>query len=93
VDDTVSKPPKTRSRDQLSRAEIKAYEARRAAARQPVAIPATAVPSAKKAQPPRRTNTLSRAEEFNIIKADMKRLVVILMVLLVVLIMATIILR
>jgi hypothetical protein len=51
------------------------------------------VPSAKKAQPPRRTNTLSRAEEFNIIKADMKRLVMILVILLVILIMATIILR
>ena len=86
----VSRPSKTKSRQQISRAELKAYEARRAAEvrRVPVAGSAT-VESA----PTRRSYVLSRDEEYAIIRSDMRRLLTILAILVVVLVAATIVLR
>ncbi|HUG14077.1 MAG TPA: hypothetical protein VMM78_03580 [Thermomicrobiales bacterium] len=89
----MSKPTKSRSRGQLSRAEIKAYEARRAAQRSQSPVSAAHVSSTEGTTRARRARSLSREEEFAIIKADMKRLVVILAILLVILVAVTIVLR
>lgn len=98
ADYLLSKPTKARERNQPSRADLKAYEARRAVAkRSDDAIPTDGRPVAAAAK---RTSTagrsahrISREEEYRIIKSDMKRLLVILGVLLVVLVIASIVLR
>lgn len=97
----MSKPTRPRTKTQLNRAQLKAYEARRAeevqrqleseaAGEMPVRPTATAV-----AAPPvsrRRIYALSQAEEMAIIRSDLKRLLMILAVLLVVLAIATVLL-
>lgn len=98
----VSKPTKSRTRTQLNRAQLKAYEARRAEevqrrldadaaaadVAQTGAAAATAVPVGR-----RRVYALSQADEMAIIRSDLKRLMLILAVLLVVLAIATVVLR
>jgi len=88
----VSKPTKTRSRPQFSKAELKAYEARRAeeVRRGPVGVATDAAPGSVSS---RRTYALSRDEEYAIIRSDLRRLLMILVVLAVVLLIATIVLR
>lgn len=96
----MSKPAKSRTRTQLNRAQLKAYEARRAeevqrsravqaeveaAGGQPVAAAAVA--------PRRRIYALSHEQEMAIIRSDLKRLLMIVAVLLVVLAIATLVLR
>lgn len=98
----VSKPTKSRSKTQLNRAQLKAYEARRAeeverraaedAADEVVARPAS-VAVAGVSVPRRRIYALSHEQEMAIIRADLKRLLTILAVLVVVLIIAAILLN
>ena len=94
LDNLLSKPTKSRPRSQLSRAEIKAYEARRAAqgAQAPASTTRSSTATGARSQA-RKARTLSRTEEFGIIKADMKRLLIILAILLFVLVAATVVLR
>jgi hypothetical protein len=89
----VSKPPKSRSRTRLTAAQLKAYEARRASEVNHDATPAVPVASATGAASPRRVFVLSRSEEMAIIRSDLKRLVLILVILLVVLIAMSLFLR
>lgn len=94
----MSKPTRSRPR-QLSRAELKAYEARRTVemnrgGTQPATGEVTAVrPSASRSSSTRRIQPLSRAEEFAIIRSDLKRLLWILAVLVLVLVVLTFFLR
>ncbi len=91
----MSKPTKSRQRP-LTRAQLKAYEARRtldlnrgpAEARTDAVTARPVSPS-----PVRRVQALSRAEEYAIIRSDLKRLLWILAVLTVVLVVLTIFLR
>src|SRR5205823_13955928 len=91
----VSKPTKARSRPQFTKAELKAYEARRAEELQRVPaagvarVEATGAPSAST----RRTYALTRDEEYRIIRGDLRRLLLILAILAVVLVAATIAFR
>lgn len=92
---------KSRSRTQLNRAQIKAYEARRAeeiqrhreaeaadeAHVQSVSASVATAPTAR-----RRIYALSQAQEMAIIRSDLKRLLTILAVLLVVLAIAAVVL-
>lgn len=91
----MSRSTRTGTRRQLSRAEIKAYEARRAAEVNRVgAAPVGALePSDAPSGPSRRTYALSRAEEFSIIRSDLRRLLLILAVLIVLLAVAAVVLR
>jgi hypothetical protein len=91
---TVSKPTKTRNRSQISRAQLKAYEARRAEEAQRSAA-ATAVAQSQEQQSAsiRRSRAMSRAEEFQTIKDDLRRLSVILVIMTVLLIGAAVVLR
>ena len=97
----MSKPAKSRTRTQLNRAQLKAYEARRAeevqrsraidpdvdaVSGQPVAAQAAVAPR-------RRIYALSNEQEMAIIRSDLKRLLAIVAVLLVVLAIATLVLR
>lgn len=95
----VSKPPKSRSRTRLNRAQLKAYEARRAEeiqrridaeAAQDAADAASRAAGGATAVPRRRIYALSQPEEMAIIRSDLKRLMTILAVLLVVLAIATV---
>jgi hypothetical protein len=96
---TVSKPTKARQRPQLSKAEIKAYEARRAAeGRRALIVPeaasnAPAAGGATITRGGRRGYTLTRDEEYVIIRSDLRRLLFILAVLAVVLVACTLLLR
>lgn len=72
---------------------MKAYEARRAAEAQRLNVPIPAQGSDTLKPTVRRTGALSRSEEFQIIKADLRRLLLILVVLAVILIAATFVLR
>jgi hypothetical protein len=89
----LSKPTKSRPR-QLTRAELKAYEARRAAEanRPTIATPSEAV-AVRPTQTSRRVHALSRAEEYAIIRSDLRRLLWILAVLTVTLVVLTFFLR
>lgn len=97
----MSKPTRPRTKTQLNRAQLKAYEARRAeevqrqleseaAGEIPVRRAALTVAAAP--VPRRRIYALSQAEEMAIIRSDLKRLLMILAVLLVVLAIATVLL-
>ncbi len=97
----VSKPTKSRTKTQLNRAQLKAYEARRAeevarqlevdaigdASPRPAAAAVASAPASR-----RRIYALSHEEEMAIIRSDLKRLLTILAVLLVVLAIATVLL-
>lgn len=89
----MSKSSKSRSR-QLSRAQLKAYEARRAEEinRAPVEVQPERT-QASRIVVPRRSVMMSRSEEMMIIKSDLRRLLLILALLAVFLIVATFILR
>jgi len=91
----VSKTTKSKTARQVSRAELKAYEARRAEEGHRVAAPqlsgeGTAAPSATAT---RRVYVLTRDEEYKIIRGDLRRLLLIVAILVLVLIVATLILR
>jgi hypothetical protein len=79
----------------LSRAEIKAYEARRASEVSRIgAAPTGALePDAPTAVASRRSYVLNRAEEFAIIRSDLRRLLMILSLLVLLLVAATFVLR
>jgi hypothetical protein len=85
----VSKPTKSKTRPRFSRAELKAYEARRAEEVRRVPITSTSADGA----PVRRSYLLTRDEEYAIIRSDLRRLLMILAVLLVLLVVAAVILR
>jgi hypothetical protein len=89
----LSKSTKPRGRAQLTKAEIKAYEARRASeSRRALIVPdASATPGV--APTARRSYALTRDEEYVIIRSDLRRLLMILAVLIVVLIGCAIFLR
>ena len=90
----MSKSTKSRSSRQVSRAELKAYEARRAEEARRISAPqVTTEGSATQAQPQRRVYTLTRDEEYAIIRQDLRRLLMIVGVLVAVLVLATIFLR
>jgi hypothetical protein len=91
----LSKSSRSRNRNQLSRAQIKAYEARRAAEGRRLAPSVTGTTEEDRTDDriARRARTLTRAEEFQVIKADLRRLLLIMLLLAVVLIIATVILR
>jgi hypothetical protein len=91
----VSKSTKSGTRRQLSRAEIKAYEARRAAEVNRIGSAPTGAlePEAPIGTPMRRSYVMSRAEEFAIIRSDLRRLLIILSLLVALLIAATFVLR
>ncbi len=89
----MSKPTKSRPR-QLTRAQLKAYEARRTLDLNRGSTGAgTEVVTARPASSVRRVQALSRAEEYAIIRSDLRRLLWILAVLAVVLVILTFILR
>lgn len=91
---SLSKPAKSRSRAQLSRAAVKAYEARRAEEVNRVEIETPlAVDGPIATYPTRRGFAITRAEEVSIIRSDLRRLLLILAFLTVLLIVATFILR
>lgn len=90
----MSKPTKARGRPQFSKAELKAYEARRAEEiRRVPAGSAAADTAAGGTASVRRTYALSRDEEYAIIRGDLRRLLLILAVLALVLLVATVIFR
>lgn len=98
VRNTVSKPTKARQRPQLSKAEIKAYEARRAAESRRALVTtdvsaATAGGSTPAVRSTRRGYAMTRDEEYVIIRSDLRRLLFILAVLAVVLVVCTLLLR
>lgn len=90
-----SRSKRPRTRRELSRAELKAYEARRAAERR--RIPSTPAAEAEPAKtvhvPTEHSFAISRDAEFAIIRSDLQRLLIILAVLAVALVVITIILR
>jgi hypothetical protein len=92
-----SKPSRTRQRRQLSRAELKAYEARRAAERRRISA-STASADAEAAailhsDQAELTYELTRDEEFAVIRSDLRRLLIIVAILVALLVVFTIILR
>lgn len=89
----MSKPTKSRSR-QLTRAQLKAYEARRGVeVNRGTATTTGEVVAKRPASSVRRVQALSRAEEYAIIRSDLRRLLWILAVLVVVLVVLTFVLR
>lgn len=86
----------TRSRDRskLSRAELKAYEARRAAERRRIAAhhASDEVVELGTSLGVEHSYTMSRDEEFDVIRSDLKRLGIIVAILIVALIAATVVL-
>lgn len=89
----MSKPTKSRPR-QLTRAQLKAYEARRSVEmNRGSAVAANDVVTARPKTTVRRVQALSRAEEYAIIRSDLRRLLWILAVLTVILVVLTIFLR
>ena len=88
----MSKPTKSRPR-QLTRAQLKAYEARRSIEVDRAAAATGDVIKARVNAPVRRVQALTRGEEYAIIRSDLNRLLWILAVLGVVLVALTIFLR
>lgn len=90
----TSRSRKPRTRNELSRAELKAYEARRADERKRIGTErANETAVATVAAPVEHTYAISRDDEFAVIKSDLLRLLVILVVILVILAVLTLILR
>ncbi len=89
----MSKPTKSRSR-QLTRAQLKAYEARRTVElnRGILGVEGESTP-VRQPTSVRRVQALSRAEEYAIIRSDLMRLLWILAVLAVALVVLTFFLR
>lgn len=90
-----SKPNRPRARKQLSKADLKAYESRRAAERKRIS---TVSPKALAPTDPAHVSvehsfSMSRDDEYSVIKADLVRLLIIVAALLVALVVLTIILR
>lgn len=86
---------KPRTRKQLSKADLKAYESRRAAERRRIA---TASPNPLTPTEPAKVSiehsfALSRDEEYSVIKSDLTRLLMIVAVLFVALAVLTLVLR
>ncbi|HYI15087.1 MAG TPA: hypothetical protein VEX37_06830 [Thermomicrobiales bacterium] len=89
----MSKPTKSRPK-QLTRAQLKAYEARRTLdLHRGTADAASEAVAVRPTSPVRRVQALSRAEEYAIIRSDLRRLLWILAVLAGVLVVLTFILR
>lgn len=88
-----SRRPKTRK--ELSKADLKAYEARRADERKRIGSANTDTEPAATPVivPVERTFAISRDDEFAVIKADLMRLLVILGLIAVILVVLTFILR
>lgn len=86
----------TRSRDRskLSRAELKAYEARRAAERRRISTHAATgeVVEGPTTLSAEHSYTMSRDEEFAVIRSDLKRLGIIVAILVAMLVAATVVL-
>jgi len=90
-----SNPNRPKARKQLSKADLKAYEARRAAERRRIS---TASPNPMGSTEPahipvEHSFTMSRDDEYTVIKADLIRLLMILAALVVVLVVLTFVLR
>lgn len=90
-----SKPSRPKARKQLSKADLKAYESRRAAERRRIS---TASPNPLGPTEPAHISvehsfTMSRNDEYSVIKADLTRLLLIVAALLVALVVLTIVLR
>jgi hypothetical protein len=83
-----------RDRSKLSRAELKAYEARRAAERRRIATHTASSDVVELGTPlsVEHSYTMSRDEEFEVIRSDLKRLGIIVAILAVALLGATIVL-
>jgi hypothetical protein len=92
-----SRPNRQRQRRQLSRAELKAYESRRAAERRRIStVTDNADAEAQALLGPNTaelTYEMTRDEEFAVIRSDLMRLLVIVAILLVMLVVFTIVLR
>lgn len=93
-----SKSTRNRQRRKLTRAEIKAYQSRRAAERQRISTSIDQPQSGAEGRDTRvplanTSYSMTRDEEFAVIKADLMRLLVITAVLVVILIGATVVLR
>jgi hypothetical protein len=82
----------SRKRGRLSRAEIKAYEARRAAERRRLSVHDNEVEASDSSSPIAHSYTITRDDEFGVIKSDLMRLGWIVGVLLIVLVVATVLL-
>ncbi len=78
---------------QISRAELKAYEARRAEEGRRVDAPQLQGDAASTSAAPRRVYVLTRDEEYRIIRSDLRRLLIIVGILITVLVLATIFFR
>lgn len=85
--------PKTRK--QLSKADLKAYESRRAAERRRISTASTnPVPRTDEAKTAvEHSFVLSRDDEYSVIKSDLMRLLIIVATLLVALLVLTLVLR
>lgn len=84
---------KPRTRKELSRADLKAYEARRADEQRRIGTASAAQQAATVVAPIEHSYELSRDEEFSVIKADLMRLAIILAVITVLLVLLTFVLR
>lgn len=84
---------KPRSRKELSRADLKAYEARRADEQRRIGTAQAAQQAATVVVPVEHSYALSRDEEFAVIKSDLIRLAIILAVIAVLLVVLTVVLR
>lgn len=82
-----------RTRKELSRAELKAYEARRADERRRIGTANAAQQTAAVVAPVEHSYQMSRDEEFTVIKSDLIRLGIILAVIAVLLLILTFVLR
>ena len=90
-----SQPNKTKTRKRLSKADLKAYESRRAAERHRVALttPNPVAPADSAHVASEHSFAMTRDEEYRVIKSDLVRLIIILAILLAVLVVLTFILR
>lgn len=84
--------PRPRPRRQLSKAEIKAYEARRLDELRRIG-PAAGANATSLPTSARRSYTLSRDEEFAIIRSDLRRMLIILACLVAIVVVLTLFLR
>lgn len=88
----MSKPTKSKPTRPISRAELKAYEARRAEESRRIAAPQVPTDGVSSAVA-RHAYTMSRDEEYSVIRSDLRRLLMIVIVLTAVLVVATLFLR
>jgi hypothetical protein len=88
----VSKSTKSKSSRQISKAELKAYQTRRAEEGQRIAVP-SAQNEAVTSAVVRHAYTMTRDEEYAVIRSDLRRLLIIVGILLAFLVVATVLLR